>query len=201
MHRGCCLLTNVRFAANIPPMDSFLDRVTAEMTEVARAEAALAAQEDGIRRRRAELSERLNALATSAAMYREVMGIDKPEAPSRPLFEEGALPKGSVSEMAYAAIQKHGSPMQVADVTKALIAAQKFDGNDYRQHYATTYGILTKDKKFVKVAPGQFEIRERARVYPDSERIKAVTEGRGNGLSSEPPPPAEQSPAAVPLSA
>lgn len=77
------------------------------------------------------------------------------------MFPEKHIPAGSVATMAAAALRRAGKPMKVREIVTALQEAGKFSQTDSRTHYATVFGILRRDKRFVKLDEGLFGLTER----------------------------------------
>ena len=176
--------------------DNFLELADVEVNEILRSVAALQAQAEGIERRIQDLLERGDQLRQAANLYREVMGLEgkSTDAPTKELFAtEQRAPLGSVAQMSYEVIRRNGGPMKVREIATSLHDAGKFPHTEPRMQYATVFGILRRDSRFVKVGDGLFEIRERARVNGQPALEAKVTAGLGNGLSNEPVLPPELS--------
>lgn len=163
------------------PQDEFITQVERKLGELRRDDHALAAQEEGVRRRRAELRSQMNELQASIRVYREFMGMPVELAPraTTGLFDD--IPMGTIADMSYAVVAKNGGPMKVADITRALeeLGKLKPDSDGARGNYGSVYGTLKRDRRFRRAGTGSFGI--------------APTESR-NGMASERELPAWLSP-------
>lgn len=138
--------------------DEFITLAERQLADLGREDAALAAQEDGVRRKREVIQERIDALAQSVKVYRLIMGIGiEPTPPARGMFDD--IPMGSVSDMAFALIRRNEAPMKVSDIAKALQQAGKLKANaDTRSNYSNVYGVLRRDRRFTRPAQGTFGV-------------------------------------------
>lgn len=135
----------------------FVDEVERRLADLRREEVALAAQEEGVRRKRGEIRQRMNELEATIRVYREVMNQPAPPVtPTVGLFEN--VPMGTIGNMAFEIMQRVGQPMKVADVARALVAAGKLqsEAEGDRGNYGTVYGTLLRDRRFTKVGTGAF---------------------------------------------
>ena len=139
--------------------DGFIERAEAELERLLGEDRALAAQEDGVRRKRAELGGRIELLRSSVATYRDLMDIKDETLPSSRLFEE-EVPQGTIAEMAAALIERHGGPMKVSDIVQELETRGKLKrgpgGNAARGNYGTVFGTLARHRGFLKTGTGEF---------------------------------------------
>lgn len=137
--------------------DDFIHRAEAELGAATREENALAAQEEGVRRKRADLQQRMTELRDSIRVYRELMELGaEAKSPSVGMFDN--IPLGSITDMAYAIIERQGAPMKVADIARTLVGAGKLkpNGTGKSSNYATVFGILRRDRRFAKMGEGTF---------------------------------------------
>jgi hypothetical protein len=138
--------------------DDFITQVQRRVAEIGREDAQLAAQEDGVRRKRADLREQMGELQASLRVYREFMGV--PADPQPPvgvgLFDD--VPMGTIADMAMAVISKRGEPMKVAEITRALESLGKMKPEDEggRGNYGSVYGTLKRDRRFRLLDAGRF---------------------------------------------
>lgn len=155
--------------------DDFIARATARVRELEKDDAALAAQEEGVRRKRLALQEEIRIAQGAIDLYGEVMNVGtKPEATPQPLFD---VPQpGTIADMTYAILVNSQKPMTVHEIARRLTQAGKLSEEgpgDARTNYATVFGTLRRDRRFYRPAPGRFAI------HPES--------GPSNG--SQPPSP------------
>ncbi len=140
--------------------DEFIAKVLTQLRDLRRSDAALRAQEEGVRRRREELAGQIEVLESSLRVYRDVMELPEEASPERTLFGEVAL--GTVADMAYEILSRHEGPMKVADLTKILEGLGKFAGTaENVRTYATVYGSLSRDSRFTRTDQGEFDLSER----------------------------------------
>ena len=143
---------------SVQAVDDFLERAELERSSIRKQREHLASQLDGIRRKGEELAQREQDLDRSLRVYRDVMGIpERREAkPVGDLF--GDVPMGTIAEMAEAIIKKHGRPMKVADLTRALEEIGKLSrsAESTRANYGTVYGTIRNHPSFVKTGTGEF---------------------------------------------
>ena len=143
--------------------DEFLQRADAELSELINVDLALAAQEDGVRRKRAELGERIERIRASVRTYHELMGIEQQAVPSSELFG-GEIPQGTIADMAAKLIETRGGPMKVADIVTELEKLGKLKpgggGDSGRGNYGTVFGTLDRSRRFVKTGAGEFGIAD-----------------------------------------
>lgn len=68
----------------------------------------------------------------------------------------------TVANLAYAVIEHNGHPMKVADISRVLEDMGRFRGaRRTTSNYATVYGCLSNDRRFVRVGEAEFDLRER----------------------------------------
>ena len=129
----------------------FLEVAEAKLKEFVDLEKSLAAQEDGVRRRRAGIREDIELLTSSINVYRNLMGL-----PRMPVELTDDLQLGSIAAMAVDLIQRNRRPMKVVDIVEALETAGKLEKRPGRQNYSSVYSILFRDKRFAKTEQGEF---------------------------------------------
>ena len=141
--------------------NDFIQLVEAELYKLLEEDRALQAQEQGVRRKRAELGEEIQRLRGAASTYRELMGVAEEAKPSVGLFDD--LPvDGTIADMAEVLFRGRGA-MKVAEIVGILEEVGKLKrpdiGESVRGNYGTVYGTLTRDKhRFVKKEQGVFDL-------------------------------------------
>ncbi len=144
--------------ANMAGMeDDFEDRAERQLRDLEREEAALAAQEEGVRRKRDELQQKINKLELSLDVYREVMERQNGGAEPESTFFGPEIRDGTIAEMAEAVIRREGGVARVSDVVHVLLDRGKLTRNG-RRGYSTVYSILFRDPRFKRVAQGTFAL-------------------------------------------
>ena len=98
--------------------NDFIQLVEAELYKLLEEDRALQAQEQGVRRKRAELGEEIQRLRGAASTYRELMGVAEEAKPSVGLFDD--LPvDGTIADMAEVLFRGRGA-MKVAEIVGIL---------------------------------------------------------------------------------
>jgi hypothetical protein len=159
--------------------EEFVTRVRDQLRSLRVQDDQLAATEEGIQRKRAELGARIQAYERSLEVYREVMGEQNEAKPPTSLFGEDDQKGLTIAEMAQAIIARGGGEARIADIAKELIRVGKVK-DEGRTGYATVYSILNRDRRFRRVGGGVFSLAS------------------WNGGPIEPQPPSERSPDASP---
>lgn len=160
--------------------DDFIVQVERKLTELRRDDTQLAAQEEGVRRKRNDLRGQMAELQASLRVYRDFMGVPAEPSPATSIGLFDDVPMGTIADMASGVIRKRGEPMKVADITRALESLGKLKPEDEggRGNYGSVYGTLKRDRRFRLLEAGKFGLA-------DMEST--------NGVASEPQPPSWRS--------
>lgn len=141
--------------------EDFLERAESELRRIVAEDKALMAQEEGVRRKRAEFAEQIRRLRDSVTTYRDLMGIAEDPKPNNSLFAP-PVQIGTIAEMAARYASERGGTVKIADVTKWLEHVGKLThgggGESARGNYGTVYGTLSRDRRFKKVGEGEFAL-------------------------------------------
>lgn len=161
--------------------EDFIALAERQLADYVREDGALAAQEEGVRRKRSEIQQRIDDIRSSIRVYRDLMGIGA-EQPPQPVGLFDDIPMGTIADMAAVILKKQGQPMKVAEVARVLEATGKLKAGktSAHQNYGTVYGTLQRDRRFERLAQGRFGL--------------AATNGVHGVHPSEPTQPFEQSP-------
>lgn len=141
-----------------PTTDAFIQKANDEMARLVQRETELAVREAELRRERAALKPRIDALQKSIHMYREVMGLPGEGPTVADEAESG--PDSTIADRAYQTMRSRGGRMRVADIAIELGV-----------EYATAYSSLIRDARFLKGDPGEFVLGP-----SDGEVLKVVAE-------------------------
>jgi hypothetical protein len=145
--------------------DPFVQKALAKIASLEREEALLAAQQEGVQRRRNELQEQIVEWDRAKKLYVEAMGADAPAAD--PPAAEGKGPavdaaNRSIGDLTYEYISAspNGSA-KITDVAAWLTGIGKLHSdlkNTNRPYGAVYTAILRNPKRFVKVGRGEYRI-------------------------------------------
>jgi len=71
--------------------------------------------------------------------------------------------RDTIANLAYRVVSQHGNPMKVGDISRVLEDMGRFrDARRATSNYATVYGCLSNDRRFIRVGEAEFDLRERA---------------------------------------
>ena len=139
--------------------DEFLARVADELADLIAREERLAAEEESCRQQRVEFRARITKLRRLRDEYRDYLGIHLSPAMDDALLVPGELaygPMGTVADLAYRAIVRHGGQMRITDVLTELTRLGRLNGS--HSDYGTVYRALSRDARLERVAPGVFRL-------------------------------------------
>lgn len=147
--------------------DDFLTLVKRRLTDLQRQDSDLAAQEEGVRRKRAVVQNEINKLQFSAETYRHLMGIADEATPEQGLFgpDEAA---GSVAEMAADIMYRNGGQAALLEIRDELARLGKVRPG--QRGYGTVYASLSRGNRFVKVGPGVYGLTKHEMFLREAEQ-------------------------------
>jgi hypothetical protein len=149
--------------------DPFLLRARARMESLARDEALLAAQEEGVKRRRIEVQQAIADLGRSIDLYQDLMGINEASSPGQipAVFE---TVRGPLSTLIFDVLRARDGRGKVSDIVLWLQELGRFptDPDHAAAQYSSVYTALLRDPRMEKVGRGEFRIDESPLVEPDS---------------------------------
>jgi hypothetical protein len=142
------------------PEDPFIARATATIDKLMDEERALAAQEEGVRRRRLALQQLVADWQRSIALYSDAMGLSGDATPGQVSAALDA-PEGSVVELAERYLREHGGTAKIKDVVRWLVAVGKLSSEAEKsgQNYGAVYtAVLRHPERFKRIGRGEFEL-------------------------------------------
>jgi len=140
--------------------DPFLTKARDRLATLSRDDTLLAAQEEGVRRKRAELQQAMADLRRSTDVYLELMGIGETTAPGQiAVVFDGADGQGTLSDLAFKALQAHGGRGRIVDIVGWLQEMGRLpkDPAKAQTQYSSVYTALLRDQERVmRAGRGEF---------------------------------------------
>jgi hypothetical protein len=138
--------------------DPFLVKAQERLVTLAKEQAQLAAQEEGVRKRRLEKQAEFATVKQSIALYHELMDTQTEVSPSPGQLAVPLQPSATVADLVFAWVSDHGGRGRVKAILQGLVQAGKFN-DDSNGNYSTVYTALMRDPRFEKVDRGEFGLR------------------------------------------
>jgi len=130
-------------------------KVSERLESLSRDDAALAAQEEGVQRRRAELQKEIADLESFVKLYRSLTGESVPlPDPRTPIS-----PKESISNLAFRFLSDRGGGVPIADIIGWLVEIGKLPADRTHNNYSVVYATLMRDKRFERPEAGVFRLK------------------------------------------
>jgi hypothetical protein len=176
-------------------MDDFIARAEAEVARLREEDDHLAATEQGIQSRRAELAKQVVAAGEAIDYYRHLMG--RAEVAAEALVgnrllvtvgaprERGADRPATIGNRAEDYMDAHGGEADVNDLRDDLMA-HGASGNE-KDVYRKIYATLLRDSRFYRVSPGRFGLLSRKEATSSSSGsflVKAAAESWDGDLGN-----------------
>ena|ERR1035437_9681735 len=130
-------------------------KATDKLESLNRDYAALAAQEEGVRRKRAELQQEIAKLQTFVDIYRSLTGEPIP----MPGPTTQASPAESISNLTFRFLSERGGGAPIADIIAWLVSIGKLPAERTHNNYSVVYATLMRDKRFDRPKPGLFRLK------------------------------------------
>ena len=158
--------------------DPFVVKAQERLVTLAKEQAQLAAQEEGVRKRRLEKQAEFATVKQSIALYQELMGTQTEASTSPGQMAVPLQPSATVADLVFAWLSDHGGRGRVKDILQGLVQAGKFD-DDSNGKYSIVYTALMRDPRFEKVDRGEFWLKPVPPIpSSDSSDVVAVRVGR-----------------------
>ena len=144
--------------------DQFMGRAREKVESLTREVGLLAAQEEGVRRRKLELTQALAEWERAIALYAEAMELTPPDAPGQ-ITAALDTPEGSLSQLAEGYLAERGTPAKINDLVKWLVSVGRLSGDPAKagQNYGQVYTTLLRHPdRFRKVGRGEFNLHNSA---------------------------------------
>lgn len=129
-------------------------KVNDKLESLNRDDAALAAQEEGVRRKRAELQQEIAKLQAFVEVYRSLTG--EPAPTLGPATQ--ASPAQSISNLVFRFLSDRGGSAPIADIIAWLVEVGKLPAERTHNNYSVVYATLMRDKRFDRPKPGLFRL-------------------------------------------
>jgi hypothetical protein len=142
-------------------MADFVERAREEYLRLQAEERALAAQEEGVRRRRAALQSRLTSIENAVVLYQELTG-QTTVMPEPDVGASNGLRMGTIVDMAAQVIERSGGRAKMTKIVEELERAGKLKPSEPgdRNNYATVYGTLRRSRRLHKADKGEWELAQ-----------------------------------------
>jgi hypothetical protein len=137
-----------------------LAKVSDKLDMLGRDDAALAAQEEGVRRRRTEIQQEVAKLQAFVEVYRSLTGVDASPAapPSAPAVRVGVKPTESISNLAFGFLSERSGATKIAEIIAWLVSIGKLSAERTHNNYSVVYATLMRDKRFTRPKAGEFAL-------------------------------------------
>jgi hypothetical protein len=140
--------------------DQFLARAKDKVESLTREVGLLAAQEEGVRRRKQELQQALAEWERAIAIYAEAMELAPPDSPGQ-ITAALDTPEGTLSQLAEGYLAERG-PAKINDLVAWLVSVGRLSGDPIKsgQNYGQVYTTLLRHPdRFRKVGRGEFSLQ------------------------------------------
>ena len=137
-----------------------LDRAKDKLDALTKAEADLAAQEEGVRRRREAIRQEIAKLEAFVEVYVEISGLTSETSAVREVERVAARAKvpESISNLVFRFLSEQGGAAPIADIIAHLVEVGKLPPERTHNNYSVVYATLMRDKRFARPKPGLFEL-------------------------------------------
>jgi hypothetical protein len=135
-----------------------LGRAKDKLDTLTKAEADLAAQEEGVRRRREAIRQEIAKLEAFIDVYIEISGLSSVASAVREVEKIAARPKvpESISNLVFGFLSEQGGAAPIADIIAHLVDVGKLPPDRTHNNYSVVYATLMRDKRFARPRPGIF---------------------------------------------
>jgi hypothetical protein len=138
----------------------FLEMVQERLDSLKRDDALLAAQEEGVRRKRAELGQAMEKLKVAAEAYRYLMVRQTEPAPGQ--LAVVSQPSQTLADLIAEHMAEHDGRAKVITLVHRLVEVGRLPSRSdkYGSNYGTVYTALLRDERFEKVGRGEWTLRK-----------------------------------------